>query len=218
MLKKCKIVFLAMFLFTPYIYSITVTSFAHTAVFTGTNASQQASMDALLGITGYAIENFEDTTLIAGVQFGPQGTTPSSTTGAGGLDGRAIWDGSSSFLTDIGQGEDLFLFDNAASVGIGIGDVETDVRMLINGVDFGLIRSLPNYNRTQDNHREVYVRIDAGQGETINSVGFSQAVPSGDGIFYDHLAFLESNVVPEPSTWFMMLFASTFFVARKRNK
>ena len=89
------------------------------------------------------------------------------------------------------------------SFGIGLGDIENPLNILINGVDFGDVRTLPNYNRFADNTREVYLRVDAEPGDlAISMVEFAFGDPD-DRVFYDHLAMQEGTppaAVPEPSS------------------
>ncbi len=216
--------FLSLFILLSPAYSdLVITSFDPTVVFSGTGASEQADMDAALGITGYTIEDFEDSTLVDGFKFGPEGVTPSSdTTGLGNPNNpftQAVWDGNVSFLFDSQIGPSVFQFNNAASVGIGVGDIETNIRMFVNGNDFGLIRDFLNYNRTSDNNREIYIRVDANSGDVINTVTFVsdlQGGNGGDGLFIDHVAFLESSV-PEPSTWLGLILASLCFWVKRKS-
>ncbi len=51
--------------------SLTLTTFDSQVVFSGTSPSQLAALDAAVGITGFAIEDFEDLTLIPGLTVSP---------------------------------------------------------------------------------------------------------------------------------------------------
>ncbi len=167
----------------------TVTSFDPSVVFSGTSPAQEAALNAAIGVTGYIIEDFEDLTLVPGL---------SVTGGEFGLNSQAtfsnaVWDGTSYYVdqVDVGNGLTFSVAGGTSSFGIGMGDIDVSaVRLFVNEQDFGPIMDLPNWVKLGDNVRDVYVRIDAAPGESINSVRIHQ-VSGGfnDGIFFDHVAF-----------------------------
>ena len=145
-------------------------------------------MDATLGITGHTIEDFEDTTYVSDLTV----NSPDPITAITSAHPNAIWDGSNVLLTNPDStsfGPVTFLISGGAtSFGIGIGDVESDVEFFVNGISRGLIRDLANWNRTQDNAREVYLLLEAdGSDPVISSVSFATDV--ADAVFFDHLSF-----------------------------
>ncbi len=107
-------------------------------------------------------------------------------------------------FTNIGLNDAVFtVAGGAASFGIGVVDIESDVALFVNNVDFGLVRDLPNYNRYADNTREIYIRIDAGVSESITSVRFTNVgVFMPEDVLFDHLAI--QTEVPEPSTLLLL--------------
>ncbi len=134
---------------------ISVSSFS-----TSSYNSDTAAMDSTLGITGYTIEDFEDTTLVSGlsVKLDFRSPSPNSETTWTTLPGTPTslgvdpWDGSHSLASTLDNGDTLnnraqavtFLFDSgASSVGIGLSGFQslnqldypvTDHRLYINGV------------------------------------------------------------------------------------
>jgi hypothetical protein len=193
-----------------------ITSFDPLVVFSGTSPQQQAALNAAVGITGFAIEPFEapadaDYPLIHGLAVGFWGLDPITVFGTRyheiqwHLDTTFEWDEMMAFAPGFAYppenlfGDTVFVLSpGATSFGIGISDVETDVRLLVNGVDFGLLRSLPNYHRVQDDAREVYIRIDALPGEPpLREIRFRSEGDPSNQIGFDHLAV---QLVPEPST------------------
>ncbi|MFK7888316.1 MAG: LamG-like jellyroll fold domain-containing protein [Gammaproteobacteria bacterium] len=166
----------------------TVTSFDPSVVFSGTGPAEQAALDAAVGITGYTIEDFEDLTLIPGL------TTAGGAFGlniAGTFTG-ALWDGANYYVDQVltGGGVTFNVAGGTSSFGIGLGDIDIPtVNLFVNGEDLGAIRDLPNWVKLGDNVRDVYIRIDAAEGESITSVDVRQLTGTfSDGVFFDHLA------------------------------
>lgn len=156
-------------------------------------------MDANLGLGGYQIEDFEDTTLISGLAIDWSGGEPSvtsldrlrnATNNIGCNDPfhtcvwpNNLWDGEHVLSnvpaahTDVGTGTDVrFHIDGGAtSFGIGISNMGHPQSLvthgiLVNGTElFQFDGSVPNFAL---GHfiRNTYLIIDAEEGETINSV------------------------------------------------
>jgi hypothetical protein len=120
----------------------------------------------------------------------------------------------------------------ASSVGIGLANFQslsdpsfpvTDHRLLINGVAVpGTLESIAGNNFTSGIFaRNAYLRIDAGSGETIQSIGFqniNNATGGRDFLVFDHLAIRSAvAVVPEPSTLALALAGLALWgLARRR--
>lgn len=151
-----------------------------------------ATMDASLGLTGRLIENFEDTTLIAGLSI--EYTYPSSSVTLTSLPavftvpfnacGKA-WDGTHA-LVNTGQNECWSSGQNAIAstitfhvggvdfFGIGLADFQSeavDHSILVNGVQIATVESLANFVSDTPG-RNAYLMITADPGEVIDSVGF----------------------------------------------
>ena len=194
-------------------FAITIETFDPSVVFYGTSQSNVQTMDELLKLNGYTIEDFEDTTLIEGLTIVYDSLSEANSVLAGDLDSRAVWDGSKSLLTTMNSGTDnIFkIAQGASSFGIGVGDIESSsLRLYVNDIDFGKVSDLINYNRTDDNSREIYIRIDAGPGEIIEEIRFS-GLSSTDGIFYDHIGV--KDAVPEPATSLLCIIGAIIFIA-----
>jgi PEP-CTERM motif len=105
----------------------------------------------------------------------------------------------------------------ASSVGIGLANFQsatpsptnpfpvTDHTLYINGVaQPGTLESIVGSDWTAGiDFRNAYIRIDAGPGETIDSIGFGNITTIengavGDFLVFDHLSVLSS--VPEPGS------------------
>ena len=163
----------------------------------------EATMNATLGITGFEVENFEDTALLPGLSeshgataiFEPSFDSPLN-----------AWDGTRVFSlrpTDL-----TFTYaPGTRSFGIGISNDELidDVILSfqINGtgsfIDLG---SFANYQLTSGsiNLRNGYLRIDAEPGDAdISSVRFLDNAEF-EVISFDHLAVKTIAEVPVPST------------------
>jgi len=201
-----------------YGHGLTISTFDPTVVFYGTTAGQVATMDAELGIAGFAVEDFEDATLIPGLTIVYDALPESNLVLSTDLDPRALWDGSKSLLTNMQTSpHNIFnIAGGARSFGIGLGDIEgSDIHLYVNGQDYGPVKAMPQYHRITDNSREVYIRIDAGPSEIIHTVGFA-GLSVDDGIFYDHIAV--GYAVPEPGTWALFLAGMAFVFWRKKRR
>ncbi|MEL7312954.1 MAG: hypothetical protein AAFN07_15670, partial [Pseudomonadota bacterium] len=167
-----------------------VNSFDPSIVYSGTSPAQQDALNAAVGVTGYTIEDFEDTTLVPGLTI---------TGGAFGLNiasafPNALWDGVSYYVDQVltGGGVQFNVAGGTNSFGIGLGDIDiSNVNLIVNGDDLGAIVDLPNFRKLGDNFRDVYIRVDAPPGEPITTVLIQQQPGStfSDGVFFDHVAF-----------------------------
>jgi hypothetical protein len=159
--------------------------------------SNTALMDATLGLTGFNIENFEDTTLIPGLSA--SGTNFNLSVSLP----PAPWDGSRAmFLGNQPANITFSLAALASKVGIGMTFVNNSGHTVkINGgsaIDF---TALPGF--VFGNVRNGYLIIDQQSGDApITSLTFTNASLPSETLLMDHLAF---NVVPEPSS--LILFA-----------
>jgi hypothetical protein len=147
--------------------------------------------DQTAGIIGFTIEDFEDTELISGLsvewsapQIGPFTTLPSVINNSDfSFSPDSAWDGEnyvgnadkilSTALADI----TTFNFaNNPTSVGIGISNYQFNgASLLVNG---NVQTGLSSLGPILGSGRNVYLRIDAEQGEVINSIGIDGV--SGD--------------------------------------
>lgn len=200
-------------LLVPILMAIIVGRNASAYVITVSGGSafspDEATMNATLGITGFDIEDFEDTTLLPGLSeshgptaiFAPSFDSPSN-----------AWDGTRTFQlrpTDL-----TFTYSpGTRSFGIGISNDEfIDSLILsfqINGagplIDLG---SFPNYTLTSgaSNLRNGYLRIDAEPGDAdLTSIRFIDNAEF-DVISFDHLAVQTAVPVPEPTTTVLLAF------------
>ena len=208
----CKLVLAALavpFAMAANSYGITIQSFSPPSPYDPTNPSDVAALDTLVGVTGFQIEDFEDVNLLTGLEVEFNGLPATSTPPVGG-DGfnpvlaDTVWDGNTSFSGNLTGGDLVFHFtDDAASVGIGVGDAfEGPVEFFVNGMSFGFVQDLPNFNQVADNFRDVYIRVDVGADPAINEIRFRNTVVADDVLRVDHLAFspIAQGAVPEPIT------------------
>ncbi len=191
----------------------TVTSFG---------AGQWGAADATLGVSGFVIEDFEDTTLVAGLKIGwntPGGNvTPATTIPAtfnpatddsfGGAFQSGNWDGSNGLLNT--RTNDTFnYFDTTAwgniilefttgvsSVGFSLDQMQQEATLWVNGSSLGNVTTLTGFSTSAG--RLGYLRIDAG-GSPITSLEFRNS--TGDGVLIDHLAFAP---IPEPGAYALL--------------
>ena len=208
--------------------SITTVTGAVLLSFIGINSAQAITLttfspigfsDAIAGITGFQIEDFEDTTLIPGLSvewaspnLGPVNILPDVVSiGDASYLVNDAWDGIS-FLTNSRQGfvslsdiTSLKFSNSLTSVGIGVSNLNFNANLLVNGSFF---RSFSSFNPSPilgTGIKSIYLRIDAEAGETINSIGIA-AGSGADFIVFDRLAIKSAaqppQTVPEPSNIF----------------
>jgi len=195
--------------------------------------------DANLGISGYTIEDFEDTTLVAGLQVSvtsPNGNLAQTSTlpntfkpaddafgTAFTLGGGGVWDGDHGIINtrtnqtfhygEAGSwGHLTFHFTGGVkSAGFSLQQVDRDANVVVNGVSIGSLYALaPSF--AAGNGRQGYVRIDATGSDVINTLSIQDAFGFGDGYMFDHVSF-----VPEPAT-LATLSLGALIAVRKRRK
>ncbi len=211
----------------------------HAATVTAFSPAVWPRTDADLGITGFQIEDFEDATLIPGLQvqlsggsadFGPTSTIPHVFTVAddpnGSLFSAAIWDGTHFLLNrntapvpvgyvDSQWADISFLVPGGTqSLGFSLHQLEvTGTQMSVtttSGVTIFGLDTLPNFS--VNSGRNGYVRVDADPGESILSVKVDNL--SGDGFAFDHVAV---NPVPEPTSAVLLLAGVAGLGLRRRR-
>lgn len=160
--------------------------------------------DEVAGISGFTIEDFEDTTLIPGLsvewtnpQIGPF-TTLSSV-----VNERDAWytiynpwDGEN-FLGSANNPIKFNFSTNPTSVGIGISNYQfLGAKLLVNGAVHG---DLATWISRRTTGKNAYLRLDADAGQFIHSIGIDGR--PGDFIGFDHIAVGDSNnatAIPTP--------------------
>jgi len=183
--------------------------------------------DEQLGIDGYSIEDFEDSSLESGLSvfFGPytsQGTHLFSGDDLTANSARA-WDGNQLLNHDTSYYSVFFKFDNpVSSFGIALSGTSGGVDIIVNNTTVlaNNVSSLDNFE--PGSQRNAYIRIDAAPGgELIDFVRFDTGV-NWYSASYDHLAFnnntspTDGTSVPEPLSLGIFLMGLTgIFVRRK---
>ncbi len=180
---------------TEKVRGYTLTSFDPAVVCNGCPFPLPANaLSQRVGVSGYLIEDFEDTTLIPGLRVEPS------------LDdlldfGPVIWDGVQALRVDVREQAAAFRFPaGTTSIGIGIADVESPdsvVEIFVNNVSVGRVSDLPNYARRGNNGREVYLRVDMEPGDAmITSLGFKQleGPRQEEFVSFDHLAIAQGDL------------------------
>jgi hypothetical protein len=207
---------------------------------TGFNSGQWGASDATLGVSGYVIEDFEDTTLASGLLIGwdtpagsvtPAGTipftfNPPTQDPHGDAFDLGVWDGSNTLVnTRTNQtytytaasnwGDTLISFTSpATSVGFSLQQNENDVEVYINGSSIGFLQSLTGI--APNGGRYGYIRIDGLSGATISTLRLANYRSTyNDGWVIDHLAF---TAVPEPSTYALFAGLGALLLAWRRRR
>ncbi len=168
--------------------------------------------DADLGITGFTIEDFEDTNLAAGLRISV--STPAGsyllatnlpavfnpTNDAFGTAFRnGVWDGAHGLLNTRDNQSHVYTQEPnwgdvtlhfsppVRSVGFSMEDLEySSTHVTVNGLSLGILGvSIPAPNGPFQ--RQGYLRIDAPPGQAISTVELNNT--PGDGWLIDHLAF-----------------------------
>ncbi|MBN8249442.1 MAG: thrombospondin type 3 repeat-containing protein [Verrucomicrobia bacterium] len=175
--------------------------------------------DADLGVVGHVLEDFEDTTLSAGLQvqvqspslggYGPTGTLPFTfdpaqdcLTCGGVFNASLMWDGThglvnrpflpiTSYANDGGWSDVYFLFEEGVtSVGFSYGQADANIVISLDlGSGFAFFANSAA-SLGGSGGRNGYLRIDAGPGEIIHGVKLDNQAGNLDGILFDHLTFL----------------------------
>ena len=210
---KNLLLFILLLLSVSLLNAYTIVSFDPSVVYQGNSSSELAQHDASVGITEFTIEDFEDkNNMLPGLSITFSGPNDHGNPTSSAWDGVNFWD------LNVYEGDITFTYTpGAKSLGIGIGDVESNVEIFVNNESLGLITDLDNYNRIQDGYREVYIRVDMEAGDSfINTIRFTQISGSGDALILDRLA-LDLRGIPEPSTLFLFL-ASILICMRIKKK
>ena len=190
--------------FSPASASLIVTSFGPAAF-----SANTAAMNSALGITGYAIEDFEDTTLINGLSYTlsePAGGTfnalpnTASTSLNAAFSGNQ-WDGENVLMNNSnnnfpseGVRTDRVTFDvSGGTLGFGVGlanfqsvdsPIEqfpiTNHELFINGQSYGLLENLFGWVGGRTT-RNAYLLITATDQDVINSVSFRNLTTGAAG-------------------------------------
>lgn len=175
------------------------------------------SPDSVLGLSSFAIEDFEDTTLIPGLSIewqtfagnvGPTSTLPNTFNPVtddnfGNAFDQGVWDGTrcvintrdnqSHAYTGTGEWGDIIFHFNPpqSSIGFSLHQADADGRLVVNGRDVGSILGRTGLPLNGGN-RQGYVRIDGLCPDTrIFEIRFNnnRSAIGGDGYAFDHLSF-----------------------------
>lgn len=191
--------------------------------------------DEVAGISGFEIEDFEDTTLISGLtiewdspDLGPINTLPTLYNPKSQGFNNNAWDGEYTLNNtqqqpyssiSISQTTTFRFANHQQSVGLGISNLQfAGAKLLINEeleIDFsqfGNFGSLPLFSRDNKN---VYIRIDADANESLHSIGIRGR--GDDFLTFDRLALSNSQPVPEPLTILGSATAIAFGATFKRK-
>ena len=204
-------------------------------------------MDAALGITGFAIEDFEDNTLLPGLSYiisNPDGGLFSSlpnvflvSSFAGTANNQ--WDGSAVLLSNSqngfpsegirGRTITFNINPHTTTFGIGLSNFQsvlspvdqfpvTDHEIFVNGVNLGRLEDLAALTWVPGRTvRNSYLRLDATGAERISSVKFVNLGQTGET---DLLAFdhIAIQSVPEPTSLLLMFCGVLALALRGRRQ
>lgn len=176
----------------------------------------QSVMNQNLGISGYSIEDFEDSIMQPGLSILQVGTfdgfnahpfTINSNPPTISIGSVSNWDGKSYLInlpdTVSYRYRTMFnLPEHVSSFGIGLSDFDALYSVYVNGnLLIKYIHTVPGFTSTYGS-RNGYLLINSENNEYINTVEFRQytVTNSIDCVEFDHLAF----EVPEPATLFLL--------------
>ena len=186
-----------------------------------------ATMDAALGVAGYQVEDFEDTTLHPDLTL--TGWTPGGSFDPNQNNAGEAWDGNRVFsfyaVNDANPGALNFIVaGGAASVGFALSswhypnldanDPQRPNRLRINGgawIDIDNT-NFPNLDIV-GNGRAGYLRIDQGAGDAPITV-LELSDPGDESLRIDHVTW---NPVPEPSTFVLAALGLMGLFGRRRR-
>lgn len=203
-----------------YLIALLVLAVASTTqaavVVTAFNNSVWPRTDASIGVAGYVIEDFENTTLAPGLQvkvespslgsYGPVTTLPFTFDATQDLVGGVfnstlMWDGTHGLLNrttvpittynnDGGWSDVSFLFPGGVtSLGFSYGQADANIVISLDlGSGFSFFQNSSTF-LPGGSGRNGYLRFDAGPGEIIYGIKLDNQAGNLDGIVYDHLAF-----------------------------
>ena len=207
------------------------------------SAGSWGANDAVLGVDGYVIEDFEDVNLVSGLQvsvssvnggYGPTSTIPNtfdpftdSTAGtAFQSSGGGAWDGRKGLINTRTNREFTYTEGDSwgkitlhfsapvSSLGFSLQQSDLPLEVLIDGVSYGNLNALGGWGN--NGGRQGYMRIDGTAGSTISTLTFvnGESAPFRDGIMIDHVAF---NPVPEPTSMLALGLGVLAMVRRRRK-
>lgn len=200
--------------------AISVTAFSPASFSNDTNA-----MNLALGINGFLIEDFEDTSLISGLSYqltnpnlGTFTSLPSVFNAASAPFLSNRWDGAGVLINNSannfpseGTRASAITFlvaGGARSFGVGLSNFQslslppsefpvTDHQLTVNGISFGLLEALHGWVPGRQ-LRNLYLRIDASGTDTISTIGFTNLATSPiDLVVFDHIAV---KAIPSPAS------------------
>ncbi len=224
-MPKISNIILTLHIFLSFASAFTITTFAGSSY-----NSNTTTMNATLGISGYQIEDFENTTLLNNltVQYGsntPISTLPVVYNPASTGFSNNTWDGTYALTNGNGntwsypyaQFMTFAIAGGASSFGIGLANFQTDAtqhKLYVNNVEIATLDTLANWT-SGISVRNIYLRIDAVGSEVINSVKISWATQQ-DGLVFDHLA-MNTTTIPEPCTGILIVIGALLLKLRKIN-
>jgi hypothetical protein len=204
--------------------ALLATSAAHSYTITTFGPASWSASDAALGLAGATVEDFEDTTLVAGLSVqivAPSGSyvptstlpatfNPSTDDALGNAFVGETWDGVAGLLNrggnttgsasyNDGQWGDVSfgLAPGVTSFGFAIADLDLGGhQILVNGVSIG---TLPSGNIAAGSGRGGYVRIDMESGDALIASVTIDNIGTVDGWIIDHVAFAAAAAAPEPA-------------------
>lgn len=197
-------------------------------------ATQWGAADAGFGISGAAIEDFEDANLIPGLllsvasgsgSYGPTATLPNLMVSGPDAFGTAFvgsaWDGEHVLVNTFSN--QALPYANAANwgnvrfdlpagtTGVGFSLQQVEIgqdQILINGVNFGAVSSFLGLQTSSGRNGYFVIRTESG---TISSLEIRSS--GGDGFTIDHLA-----IIPAPGALALGLIGAASCARRRRMR